>query len=566
MSQLPRPQNNPLSDELRAQLVDDPGGYISAKTHRKLRWRCEKGHEWEAAVSSRTTGHGCPYCSGRFAVEGVDDLATLRPDLTAQLVNPKEAVGVPLGSGKRLEWRCEKGHTWRTPVRTRVRGCGCPICSGHGERLDHLRPLVTEARADVLHELVDEHSVDGLTCSSGKIVSWRCDKCGYVYEQSVKKHLSGQGCPVCAGHKVVVGINDLWTTHPKLASELVDARVGYTVSSGSVKKLEWRCKQGHTWSAAVCSRISNAKYGGNGCPVCAREATSSIAEDDLYECVCGMVGADRVERHVRNILPGGLELDILVRDAGVAIEYNGLWWHSEDAGHGRDYHKRKYDLARKSGIRLVQVWEDTWRDHRQAVLEGLAVRLGVDKRRRVFARNAFVVEVSGYDAGMFMDRYHIQGRSNAQWHYGLLESGELVAVISARREKGTPGSIEICRYATAAHVIGGFSKLLSHAIQGIRDQGEHVDKVVSFSANDVSDGHMYEACGFEVVREVPPEYCYAGHRTNDTRAAKRTFQRKRFRDDPALEWDESWIEAEAAQRNGLWRIWDAGKLKWAKSV
>ena len=108
--------------------------------------------------------------------------------------------------------------------------------------------------------------------------------------------------------------------------------------------------------------------------------------------------------------------------------------------------------------------------------------------------------------------------------------------------------------------------MLSHAIQGIRDQGEHVDKVVSFSANDVSDGHMYEACGFEVVREVPPEYCYAGHRTNDTRAAKRTFQRKRFRDDPALEWDESWIEAEAAQRNGLWRIWDAGKLKWAKSV
>ncbi|WP_243024395.1 zinc-ribbon domain-containing protein [Clostridium sp. AM48-13] len=45
-------------------------------------WRCEKGHEWEAAVKSRTINRtGCPYCSHNKVLAGFNDLATLLPDI-----------------------------------------------------------------------------------------------------------------------------------------------------------------------------------------------------------------------------------------------------------------------------------------------------------------------------------------------------------------------------------------------------------------------------------------------------------------------------------------------------
>ena len=47
---------------------------------------------------------------------------------------------------------------------------------------------------------------------------------------------------------------------------------------------------------------------------------------------------------------------------------------------------------------------------------------------------------------------------------------------------------------------------------------------------------------------------------------KERFQRRRFRDDPDLAWDESWTEAQAAEANGLHRIWDCGRVKWVRPV
>ena len=34
-------------------------------------------------------------------------------------------------SNRCVWWRCEKGHSWKTPVRTRTHAaCGCPYCAG----------------------------------------------------------------------------------------------------------------------------------------------------------------------------------------------------------------------------------------------------------------------------------------------------------------------------------------------------------------------------------------------------------------------------------------------------
>jgi hypothetical protein len=50
------------------ELNDGPGGLVAAGSNRRVWWRCDRGHLWQARVQSRTrNGHGCPYCSGRRA-------------------------------------------------------------------------------------------------------------------------------------------------------------------------------------------------------------------------------------------------------------------------------------------------------------------------------------------------------------------------------------------------------------------------------------------------------------------------------------------------------------------
>jgi hypothetical protein len=108
---------------------------VTIKSVKKVCWRCSLGHTWLATVASRTppVNSGCPYCSGRQAIKGFNDLATLFPDLS------KEADGwdpsiYTIGSSKKMRWRCEKGHTWTTVIanRTPPASTGCPDCSEGG--------------------------------------------------------------------------------------------------------------------------------------------------------------------------------------------------------------------------------------------------------------------------------------------------------------------------------------------------------------------------------------------------------------------------------------------------
>ena len=85
---------------------------------------------------------------------------------------------------------------------------------------------------------------------------------GHQYSSSPAIRTAGHGCPICSGSQILVGFNDLLTTHPRLASELIDTDPK-TVSKGMGKKVLWRCKLGHKYTAEVRSRIA-----GQGCPYC----------------------------------------------------------------------------------------------------------------------------------------------------------------------------------------------------------------------------------------------------------------------------------------------------------
>jgi hypothetical protein len=100
---------------------------------RRVWWRCARDpeHEWRAAVSSRTRGTGCPFCSGRKA-SGKHCLAVARPEIAAQW-HPRNFPLMPEAvtprARRRVWWRCGDGHEWQAQIIARTKGRGtCPEC------------------------------------------------------------------------------------------------------------------------------------------------------------------------------------------------------------------------------------------------------------------------------------------------------------------------------------------------------------------------------------------------------------------------------------------------------
>ena len=105
-------------------------------SNKKAYWKCANGHKWQASVANRAIRNtGCPYCSGRKAIPGLNDLATLYPNIAAEWNTPRNGVLLPTmvspGSGKKVWWKCSYGHEWEAAVEKRVKEkTGCPYCVG----------------------------------------------------------------------------------------------------------------------------------------------------------------------------------------------------------------------------------------------------------------------------------------------------------------------------------------------------------------------------------------------------------------------------------------------------
>ena len=248
---------------------------VSYGSHRKVWWRCANGHEWTAPVYSRTGGAGCPYCTGRRVGQN-NDFASLYPGLSAQWDAEKNAPLTPemvtAGSQRLVWWRCEKGHSWRAQVRSRVSGCGCPVCAGK------LAVAGENTLADVAPNLAAQWDAEKnapltpemVTAGTRRKVWWRCGQ-GHSYAAVIASRTArGTGCPYCANRKVLPGFNDLAAVKPKIAEQWHPTLNGNLtpgmVTAGSHRRVWWQCPLGHVWKAAIYSRTGSQKC---GCPVCA---------------------------------------------------------------------------------------------------------------------------------------------------------------------------------------------------------------------------------------------------------------------------------------------------------
>ena len=177
--------------------------HFAANSNKKVWWKCSKGHEWQASINSRNKGHRCPYCSGLYVIKGKNDLQTVNPTLVKEWNYDKNSGLTPSDvmpdSGKKVWWKCSKGHEWQARIQHRNNGIGCPYCSGRfavkGENdLQTVNPTLAK---EWHYEKNNGLTPIDVKPNSQKKVWWKCQK-GHEWQATISNRNRGSGCPVCA--------------------------------------------------------------------------------------------------------------------------------------------------------------------------------------------------------------------------------------------------------------------------------------------------------------------------------------------------------------------------------
>lgn len=180
--------------------------YLFARSNKKYYWKCPNGHpSYLCSADHRTNrNHGCPVCSNHQIIAGINDFESQHPELMS-------------------EWNWDENNK-------------------NGTIPSKLGPV------------------------SSSIASWKCNKCGNVWNASISNRVRmHSGCPYCANQKAVPGLNDLASQKPELLKEWDYQKNTITPDSivaSSSKKAWWICSKGHSWQASPRNRDRN------GCPYC----------------------------------------------------------------------------------------------------------------------------------------------------------------------------------------------------------------------------------------------------------------------------------------------------------
>lgn len=260
----------------------------------------------------------------------------------------------------------------------------------------------------------------------------------------------------------------------------------------------------------------------------------------------------------RSVIPP-LELDFYFPEKNLAIEFNGIYFHSTESGKNKNYHKNKSELCRVKGIQLIHIWENDWINNSGLILDMLRVKFGVFSKK-LMARKCVVSEISSKDYKEFTEKYHLQGYIPASRRYGLYHDGELVSVMSFGKLRKALGSVskddvyELYRYCVKSGYIisGGGSKLFKHALSDMKDAVE----ILTYAKRDWSDGRFYYKLGFEFIGYTEPNYIWVNNCGN-------CISRYASRKDKIIKSEEDLekTESEIMESRGYHKCYDSGNLK-----
>jgi len=176
-----------MLEKLMEIVADKSGQCLSIKyfgNKNKLKWKCAKGHIWEAKPNDIVSGRWCPECAGtkKLTIEEMQKLAIAHKGkcLSESYINDVT----------KLKWQCLEGHIWEaTPHNVKDRNSWCPKCSGNVKlKIEDMIAIAKQHGGQCLSQ-----KYSGLNTK----LNWQCSE-GHIWEaiaNNVKNKKSW--CPVC---------------------------------------------------------------------------------------------------------------------------------------------------------------------------------------------------------------------------------------------------------------------------------------------------------------------------------------------------------------------------------
>lgn len=497
----------------------------------KVKIICPVHGEFETYPKSHITGTGCVRCynsldNDAFIIKARDVHGDKYDYSKVQYVHSKNKVIIicPV-----------HGEFGQTP-RSHLNGHGCFKCSSCGSTDNFIN------RSNIIHNYKYNYSKVNYINNTEK-VTIICPVHG-EFKQAPHNHLSGKGCYTCMIDSYRRSVGDFIN----LSNDVHNNKYDYS----KVDYKNWKspviiiCPEHGEFVQSPTGHLR-----GNGCPSC--PIIISSGHQEIIDFIKSFYNKKLCVNDRSAINP--FELDILLPDDNIAIEYNGLYYHSFNNIESKEEkfkHYYKYDLCSSNNIKLIQIFENEWIDNitKEIIKSKLAVMLG--RGRKLYARNCNTVNVDNHNYKVFMDDNHLQGSCNASVRIGLLLNNKLVCAMSFKKHHKYEW--EIMRFATIKYhvVIGGFTKLLKYFINNFNPS-----QILTYVDRRYSDGGIYKKSGFVLDGITPPNYFYI---KSSSLFSRQKFQKKKLKfklDD----FNNNLSEAVNMFNNGYRRIWDAGNFR-----
>jgi len=495
----------------------------------KLDYICPNGHQHNISWGSWISGHRCIYCSRRPPI----DLKFIKEQFEKEcytLLTKKYS-----NAHQKLDYICPNSHKHSITWNDWKQGIRCPYCSNKIKKTVEF--IKSEFEKEGYKLLSDEY------VNAHTLLKFKCNE-GHVGKISWSSWRRGSRCLECSGKLK----KSLFFVKSEFIKEGYNLLTSEYINSHQI--LECICPNGHLYKVPW----KNWRGKNYRCPKC-NEVGISKQELKLLEFIKLVYNGDIIE-HDRSIIKP-YELDIVIPDKKIAIEYCGLYWHSELLGRDRKYHLNKLNLCEKVGYRLITIFEDEFINNKEIVFSFLKNLLFVSSAQVIYARNCVIKEISVLEARKFCEENHLQGYHGSKIKLGAFHKNELVSVMTfshgniAKGSKNIDKVWELNRFCSKINyrVVGISSKLLKYF-----ERNYTWDGIFSYADRRWFSGDLYNNLGFEFNNNTSPNYWYF---KNNKRMHR--FGLRKTMDDP-----KNVTEWEIRKSQGYNRIWDCGNLKFAK--
>jgi hypothetical protein len=328
-------------------------------------------------------------------------------------------------------------------------------------------------------------------------------------------------------------------------------------------KLNHTFKNKFDFECLKCGEITSVHLSNGYLPMCkcSNYKGYSLIEEEIIKFLYEFFEKDDILLNRRDILPNRMEIDLYIPKLNLAIEVNGVYWHSESMGKYRDYHLYKTERCLQKGIQLIHILDYEWL-FKKPIVQSIIQNKIQQNQNRIYARKCVVKEIKNTSIlKEFLNNNHIQGYTHSPINLGLYFNDELISVMTfgKNRFKKNSNEFEMIRFCNKINynVIGASSKLLSYFEKNLNQ--DNLD-IISFSDRRFFDGKLYEILGFEFIKNTSPSYIYWKNYQIKNRMSCQKHKLHKI----LGTFDETLSEYENMKLNGWRRVWDCGNTKWIK--